>query len=268
MSVVTMKQLLETGVHFGHRTFKWNPKMDPYIFIKRNGIYILDLKQTLDAINEVYMYFKELSSKGKSVLFVGTKKQAQESLEQAAKRSGSFYVSNRWYGGMLTNHKTIRKSIDKLDQFEQIVEDGTINSYTKLEATRMERRYKKIKSALGGIREMDTMPGALFVVDIKNEEIAVKEARKLGIPIAAMVDTDCDPDMVDYVIPANDDAIRAIKLIVNIMADAVIEGKQKIMEGKDIGDKSKTDEKQDTSENNENQDETNNSKELKNKDKE
>ena len=234
MSVVTMKALLESGVHFGHQTHKWNPKMDKYIFIKRNGIHILDLKQTLDTVNEAYMFIKDVVSKGESVLFVGTKKQAKEAIEAAAKKCGAFYVSNRWYGGMLTNMKTIRKSIAKLDYFEQINEDGTINSFTKLEATKMKKVYDKIEHGLGGIRDMDRLPGAVVVVDILKENIAIHEAKILNIPIVAMVDTNADPDLVDYVIPANDDAIRAIHLITDIMANAVIEGKQSLLEGADI----------------------------------
>ena len=234
MSVVSMKALLESGVHFGHQTFKWNPKMDKYIFIKRNGIHILDLKQTLDAVNEAYMFLKEISAKGGSVLFVGTKKQAKEAIESSAKKCGSYYVCNRWYGGMLTNMKTIRQSIEKLDYYEQIDEDGTINSFTKLEAQKMKKTYDKINFGLGGIRGMDILPAAVFIVDIKKEAIAVHEAKKLNIPIVAMVDTNCDPDLVDYVIPANDDAIRAIKLLCDKMADAVIEGRQSLLEGQDI----------------------------------
>ncbi len=234
MSVVTMKSLLESGVHFGHQTYKWNPKMDKYIFIKRNGIHILDLKQTLDAINESYMFIKDIVSKGETVLFVGTKKQAQEAVQTAAKKCAGFYATNRWYGGMLTNMKTIRRSIEKLEYYEQIVEDGTINSFTKLEATKMKRNYDKILFGLGGIREMDKLPGAVIIVDIIKENIALLEAKKLGIPIVAMVDTNADPDPVDYVIPANDDAIRAIQLITDVMANAVIEGKQAFLEGADI----------------------------------
>ncbi|MCK5050306.1 MAG: 30S ribosomal protein S2 [Candidatus Cloacimonetes bacterium] len=234
MSVVTMKSLLESGVHFGHQTYKWNPKMDKYIFIKRNGIHILDLKQTLDAINESYMFIKDIVSKGETVLFVGTKKQAQEAVVNAAKKCGGFYASNRWYGGMLTNMKTIRRSIEKLEYYEQIVEDGTINSFTKLEATKMKRTYDKIHFGLAGIRDMDKLPGAVVIVDIIKENIALLEAKKLGIPIVAMVDTNADPDFVDYVIPANDDAIRAIQLITDVMANAVIEGKQALLEGADI----------------------------------
>ncbi len=236
MSVITMKALLESGVHFGHQTYKWNPKMESYIFIKRNGIHILDLKQTLDAVNEAYMFIKDISAQGKSVLFVGTKKQAKESIENAAKKSGSFYVSNRWYGGMLTNNKTIRKSVEKLKYYEQIVEDGTISSFTKLEATRMKKEYDRIMKGLGGIRDMEELPGAVFIVDILKERIALNEARILGIPVVAMVDTNCDPDLIDYVIPANDDAIRAINLISDVVANAVIEGKQQYLEGLDIAE--------------------------------
>ena len=234
MSVVTMKALLESGVHFGHQTHKWNPKMDKFIFIKRNGIHILDLKQTLDAVNEAYMFIKELVNKGETVLFVGTKKQAKEAIEVSAKNCGVFYVNNRWYGGMLTNIQTIRRSIEKLDYYEQIVEDGTINSFTKLEAQKMKKTYDKINNGLGGVREMDRKPGVVFIVDIIKEKIVVNEARKLKIPIVAMVDTNADPDLVDYVIPANDDAIRAIHLITDIMANAVIEGKQSLLEGADV----------------------------------
>jgi len=229
-----MKALLESGVHFGHQTHKWNPKMDKYIFIKRNGIHILDLKQTLDAVNEAYMFVKEVVSKGEDILFVGTKKQAKEAIEEAAKKCSAHFVSNRWYGGMLTNMKTIRNSIEKLDYYEQIVEDGTINSFTKLEAIKMKKNYDKILEGLGGIRAMDRLPGCIFIVDIIKEKIAVHEARKLNIPIVAMVDTNADPDLVDYVIPANDDAIRAIHLIADVMANAVIDGKQSLMEGADI----------------------------------
>ena len=231
MSVVTMKQLLESGVHFGHQTYKWNPKMDKYIFIKRNGIHILDLKQTLDAVNEAYMFLREVVTKGQTVLFVGTKKQAKDAILKASNKSASFFVSNRWYGGMLTNMKTIRRRIEKLDYFEQIVEDGTISQFTKLEHNKLKKEYDKINNALGGIRKMDVLPGAVFVVDILKESIAINEARKLGIPIVAMVDTNCDPDLVDYVIPANDDAIRAIDLISDIMASAVVEGRGILTEG-------------------------------------
>ncbi|MCD4828312.1 MAG: 30S ribosomal protein S2 [Candidatus Cloacimonetes bacterium] len=234
MSVVSMKQLLEAGVHFGHQTHKWNPKMKKFIFIKRNGIHIIDLKQTVDAINESYMFFKELAEKGEYVLFVGTKKQARDAIEAAAKKCGAFYVNNRWYGGMLTNMTTIRKSIERMVYIEQIQEDGTISNFTKLEATRMQRKHDKIEKGLGGIRGMDRRPGAVFIVDTTNEAIAVNEARKLGIPIVGMVDTNSDPDVIDYVIPSNDDAIRAIHLISGIMANAVVEGAQSAAEGADL----------------------------------
>ncbi|OQY39152.1 MAG: 30S ribosomal protein S2 [Candidatus Cloacimonetes bacterium 4572_65] len=231
MSVVTMKQLLEAGVHFGHQTHKWNPKMKKFIFIKRNGIHILDLKQTVDAINEAYQFLKDVASRGEYVLFVGTKKQAVDAVKIAADKAGVFYVNNRWYGGMLTNMKTIRQSIEKMEHFESIVEDGSIASYTKLEALRMKRRHDKIEMGLGGIRTMDRVPGAIFVVDTKQETIAINEAKKLGIPLIGMVDTNCDPDAVDYVIPSNDDAIRAINLIADVMANAVIEGRNIANEG-------------------------------------
>lgn len=192
MSVVSMKQLLEAGVHFGHQTHKWNPKMKKYIFIKRNGIHILDLKQTVDAVNEAYMFLKEVAAKGDHILFVGTKKQASDAIETAAKKCGSSYVSKRWFGGMLTNMRTIRRSIEKMEYFEQIVEDGTVKNFTKLEATRMRRKHDKIEKALGGIRTMDTKPGAVVVFDTINEAIAVHEASILNIPIVGMVDTNSD----------------------------------------------------------------------------
>lgn len=234
MSVVSMKQLLEAGVHFGHQTFKWNPKMKKYIFIKRNGIHIIDLKQTVDAINEAYQFMKEVASRQEYVLFVGTKKQAQSSIKEAADKAGVFYVNQRWYGGMLTNMKTIRQSIEKMKYFEEIEADGTLNSYTKLEAQKMRRLHDKIEFSLGGIRDMDALPGAIFVVDTEYEDIAIHEARILGIPIIAMVDTNCDPDKVDYVIPSNDDATRAISLIADIMANAVLEGRGAATEGADV----------------------------------
>jgi len=226
-----MKQLLEAGVHFGHQTFKWNPKMKKYIFIKRNGIHIIDLKQTVDAINEAYQFVKDVASRNEYILFVGTKKQAQSAIHDAAGKAGVFYVNNRWYGGMLTNMATIRQSIDKMKYYEQIVADGTISSYTKLEQQRMKRKHDKIEEALGGIRDMDALPGALFVVDTEHEKIAIHEARVLNIPIIAMVDTNCDPDLVDYIIPSNDDATRAISLISDVLANAVNEGKGIASEG-------------------------------------
>lgn len=237
MSVVSMKQLLEAGVHFGHQTFKWNPKMKKYIFIKRNGIHIIDLKQTVDAINEAYQFLKEVANRQEYILFVGTKKQAQAAIREAAAKSGVFYVNQRWYGGMLTNMATIRQSIEKMKYYESIVADGTISNYTKLEQQKMKRAHDKIEFSLGGIRDMDAVPGCVFVVDTGHEEIAVHEARILGVPIIAMVDTNCDPDLVDYVIPSNDDATRAIQLISDIMANAVVEGKNIASEGADTGRK-------------------------------
>ena len=231
MSVVTMKQLLEAGVHFGHQTYKWNPKMKKYIFLKRNGIHIIDLKQTVDAINEAYQFLREVASRQEYILFVGTKKQAQAAIKEAAEKAGVFYVNQRWYGGMLTNMQTIRQSIEKMKYYESIVADGTINKYTKLEQLKMKRMHDKIELYLGGIRDMDALPSAMFVVDVGHEAIAVHEARILHIPIIAMVDTNCDPDLVDYVIPANDDATRAIQLISDIMANAVLEGKNIATEG-------------------------------------
>ncbi len=231
MSVVSMKQLLEAGVHFGHQTQKWNPKMKKYIFIKRNGIHILDLKQTVDSINDAYQFLKDVASRGEQILFVGTKKQAQDAVKMAAEKAEVFYVNNRWLGGMLTNMKTIRQSVEKMEYYEDIVEDGTISSFTKLEAVKMKRVHDKIEKNLGGIRGLNRVPGAVFCVDIMHEGIAIHEARKLGVPIIAMVDTNSDPDLVDYVIPSNDDAIRAIHLISDIMAKAVIEGKQMMGEG-------------------------------------
>jgi small subunit ribosomal protein S2 len=231
MSVISMKQLLEAGVHFGHQTHKWNPKMKKYIFIKRNGIHILDLKQTVDAIHTAYNHIKNCAQKGENILFVGTKKQAQEAVKEAAKKADASFVNFRWYGGMLTNMQTVRRSIEKMEYYEKIVEDGTISSYTKLEQLKMKREYIKIERALGGVRKMDRLPGAVIVVDTNYEHIAVHEARILGIPIVGMVDTNCDPDTVDFVIPSNDDAIRAIDLIIGILAQAVIDGKQILAEG-------------------------------------
>lgn len=234
MSVVSMKQLLEAGVHFGHQTFKWNPKMKKYIFIKRNGIHIIDLKQTVDAINEAYQFLKEIASRQEYILFVGTKKQAQSAVKEAAEKANVFYVNNRWYGGMLTNMATIRQSIEKMKYYEDIVSDSTITNYTKLEQQKMKRMHDKIEESLGGIRDMDALPGAVVVIDSDYEKIAIHEARILNIPIIAMVDTNCDPDLVDYVIPSNDDATRAISLIADVMANAVIEGRGAANEGTDF----------------------------------
>ena len=226
MSVVSMKQLLEAGVHFGHQTRRWNPKMAPYIFAERNGIYIIDLQQTLGLIDDAYDFMRKVGETGKPVLFVGTKKQAQAAIKDEAERCGMYFVNERWLGGMLTNHKTISKRIERLAEIRQMQEDGTINKYAKKEALKLIAEADKLEKYLGGIKDMKGMPGAIFVVDPKKERIAVKEARILGIPVVGMVDTNCDPDDVDFVIPANDDAIRAVKLITSCMADAVIEAKQ------------------------------------------
>ena len=226
MSVVTMKQLLEAGVHFGHQTRRWNPKMAPYIFAERNGIYIIDLQQTVGLIDEAYDFMRKVGESGKPVLFVGTKKQAQAAIRDEAERCGMYFVNERWLGGMLTNHKTISKRIDRLAEIRQMQEDGTIEKYAKKEALKMIAEADKLEKYLGGIKDMKGMPGAIFVVDPKKERIAVKEARILGIPVVGMVDTNCDPDDVDYIIPANDDAIRAVKLITSCMADAIVEAKQ------------------------------------------
>jgi small subunit ribosomal protein S2 len=226
MSVVSMKQLLEAGVHFGHQTRRWNPKMAPYIFAERNGIYIIDLQQTLGLIDDAYAFMREVGESGKPVLFVGTKKQAQAAIRDEAERCGMFFVNERWLGGMLTNHKTISKRIERLEEIREMQADGTINKYAKKEALKMIAEADKLEKYLGGIKDMKGMPGALFVVDPKKERIAVKEAKILGIPVVGIVDTNCDPDDVDFVIPANDDAIRAVKLITSCMADAIIEAKQ------------------------------------------
>ena len=226
MSVVSMKQLLEAGVHFGHQTRRWNPKMAPYIFTERNGIYIIDLQKTVKKIEEAYTFVNELSAEGKSVLFVGTKKQAADSIREEAERAGAYYVNARWLGGMLTNFKTIRRRIARLQQLRKMEEDGTFDRLTKKEASKLSLEIEKLEKFLGGIEDMSELPGALFVVDSRKEKIAVAEARKLGIPIVAIVDTNCDPDEVDYLIPGNDDAIRAVKLIAGTIADAIIEGRQ------------------------------------------
>ncbi|HHY64601.1 MAG TPA: 30S ribosomal protein S2 [Clostridiaceae bacterium] len=226
MSVISMKQLLEAGVHFGHQTRRWNPKMAEYIFTERNGIYIIDLQKTVKKIDEAYYFIRDLVMEGGSILFVGTKKQAQDAIKEEAERCGQFYVNNRWLGGMLTNFKTIRKSIDRLQTLKKMSEDGTFDVLPKKEVSKLVLEMEKLEKNLGGIVEMRKLPVALFVVDPKKERTAVLEARKLGIPIVAIVDTNCDPDEVDYVIPGNDDAIRAVKLITSKIADAVIEAKQ------------------------------------------
>ncbi len=226
MSVVSMKQLLEAGVHFGHQTRRWNPKMAEYIFTERNGIYIIDLQKTVKKLEEAYLFAREISAEGKDILFVGTKKQAQESIKDEANNCSMPYVNARWLGGMMTNFRTIRKRIDRLNQLRKMEEDGTFDLLPKKEVIKLRLEIEKLEKFLGGIQNMKKLPGALFIVDPRKEKIAVSEAKKLGIPIIAIVDTNCDPDEIDYVIPGNDDAIRAVKLIAQTMANAVIEGRQ------------------------------------------
>ncbi len=226
MSVVSMKQLLEAGVHFGHQTRRWNPKMDQYIFAERNGIYIIDLQKTVKKLEEAYAFIKEVSENGGEVLFVGTKKQAMDSIKEEAIRCGMPFVNARWLGGMLTNFQTIQKRIRRLAQLKAMEQDGTFNLLPKKEVIKLNLEIEKLEKFMGGITEMKKQPAALFIVDPRKERIAVAEAHKLGIPIVAIVDTNCDPDEVDYVIPGNDDAIRAVRLIAGAMADAIIEGRQ------------------------------------------
>ncbi|MBN2645188.1 MAG: 30S ribosomal protein S2 [Desulfuromonadaceae bacterium] len=226
MSKITMKQLLEAGVHFGHQTKRWNPKMKPYIFGARNGIYIIDLQRTVRFFRTAYSFIKDVVEGGDSILFVGTKKQAQDAIREEAERAGQYYVNHRWLGGMLTNFSTIKGSIDRLKKIETMAEDGTFNLLTKKEVLQLERERIKLEKNLGGIKGMGKLPGAMFVIDPKKEAIAVCEAKKLGIPVVAVVDTNCDPDEIDYIIPGNDDAIRAIRLFVSSMADASLEGGQ------------------------------------------
>lgn len=226
MSVVSMKQLLEAGVHFGHQTRRWNPKMAQYIFTERNGIYIIDLQKTVKKLEDAYSFVRGLSAEGKSILFVGTKKQAQDSVKDEAERAGAYFVNARWLGGMLTNFRTIRRRIDRLNQLRNMEADGTFDLLPKKEVIKLNLEIDKLEKFLGGIKEMKQIPGALFIVDPRKERIAVAEAKKLGIPIVAIVDTNCDPDEIDYVIPGNDDAIRAVKLISATMANAIIEGKE------------------------------------------
>ena len=226
MSVISMKQLLEAGVHFGHQTRRWNPKMKQYIFTERNGIYIIDLQMTVKKIEEAYYFIRDLAAQDKTILFVGTKKQAQESIEQEAKRCEMFYVNQRWLGGMLTNWKTIQTRIARLKKIDQMEANGDFDLLPKKEVIGLLNEREKLEKNLGGIKEMKKLPAALFVVDPRKEHIAIAEARTLGIPIVAIIDTNCDPDEVDYPIPGNDDAIRAVKLIAAKMADAVLEGKQ------------------------------------------
>src|SRR5699024_9704794 len=230
MSVISMKQLLEAGVHFGHQTRRWNPKMKPYIFTERNGIYIIDLQKTVKKIEEAYEFVRQLAADGGTVLFVGTKKQAQDSVREEATRSGMYYVNQRWLGGTLTNFKTIRKRINRLNQIEKMEEDGTFDVLPKKETIDLIREKERLLKFLGGIRDMNKLPDAIFVIDPRKENIAIAEARKLNIPIVGIVDTNCDPDEIDHIIPANDDAIRAVRLLTSKMADAVIEGRQGVEE--------------------------------------
>ena len=226
MAVVSMKQLLEAGVHFGHQTRRWNPKMAPYIYMERNGIYIIDLAKTVKKLEEAYNFVRELSENGGTLLFVGTKKQAQDAMREEAERVGMYYVNARWLGGMLTNFKTMRTRVDRLAQLKRMQEDGTFDMLPKKEVMKHLGEMAKLEKYLGGVKEMNKLPSALFIVDPRKERNAIAEARRLGIPIVAIVDTNCDPDEVDYVIPANDDAIRAIRLISATMANAVQEGRQ------------------------------------------
>ena len=232
MSVVSMKQLLEAGVHFGHQTRRWNPKMAEYIYMERNGIYIIDLQKTVKKLEEAYNFVRDVAANGQSILFVGTKKQAAEAVKEEASRVGMYYVNARWLGGMLTNFKTMRTRIDRLAQLKKMQEDGTFDLLPKKEVAGLELEIEKLEKYLGGITEMKKIPDAMFIVDPRKERIAVSEATKLGLPIVAIVDTNCDPDEIDYVIPGNDDAIRAVKLIAGAMADAVIEGR----DGSDVSE--------------------------------
>ena len=226
MAVVSMKQLLEAGVHFGHQTRRWNPKMAKYIFTERNGIYIIDLQKTVKKLDEAYNFVRDVAAEGGDILFVGTKKQAQESVREEALRCVMHYVNARWLGGMMTNFRTIRRRIDRMEQINKMREDGTFEMLPKKEVAKLELELEKLEKFLGGVKTMDKLPKAMFIVDPRKERIAVSEARKLNIPIVAIVDTNCDPDEIDYVIPGNDDAIRAVKLIAGAMADAVLEGRQ------------------------------------------
>ena len=225
-NVISMKQLLEAGVHFGHQTRRWNPKMAEYIFTERNGIYIIDLQKTVKKIEEAYYFIRDIAASGEDILFVGTKKQAQDSIKEEAERVGMYYVNARWLGGMMTNFKTIQKRIDRLAQINKMEEEGTFDLLPKKEVIKLKAQRDKLEKYLGGIKDMKKLPGALFVVDPRKEHIAITEAKKLGIPVVAIVDTNCDPDDVDYVIPGNDDAIRAVKLIAETIAAAVSEGRQ------------------------------------------
>ena len=225
-NVVSMKALLEAGVHFGHQTRRWNPKMAPYIYTERNGIYIIDLQKTVKKLEEAYSFVRELAENGQSLLFVGTKKQAQEAIKEEAQRCGQFYINSRWLGGTLTNFKTIRSRIDRLNKLNKMEESGEFDLLPKKEVLGLKKEMEKLENNLGGIKDMKGLPGVMFIVDPHNEDIAVQEARKLNIPIVAITDTNCDPDLIDYVIPGNDDAIRAVKLISSVIANAVIEANQ------------------------------------------
>jgi len=226
MAVISMKQLLEAGVHFGHQTRRWNPKMKPYIFTERNGIYIIDLQKTVKKVEEAYNFVRDVAANGGSILFVGTKKQAQDSVKDEAERSGQFFINQRWLGGTLTNFQTIQIRIRRLKDLERMQEDGTFDVLPKKEVILLKKEMDRLEKFLGGIKEMKRLPDALFVIDPRKERIAIAEARKLGIPIVAIVDTNCDPDEIDHIIPGNDDAIRAVKLLTGKMADAVLEAKQ------------------------------------------
>lgn len=226
MAVISMKQLLEAGVHFGHQTRRWNPKMAKYIFTERNGIYIIDLQKTVKKVDEAYNFVREIAAEGGNVLFVGTKKQAQDTIKEEALRSGMYFINERWLGGTLTNFSTIKKRINRLKQLEKMEADGTFEVLPKKEVIILKKEMTRLEKFLGGIKDMPGVPDALFIVDPRKERIAIAEAHKLNIPIVAIVDTNCDPDEIDYVIPANDDAIRAVKLLTSKMADAIIEAKQ------------------------------------------
>ena len=230
MAVVSMKQLLEAGVHFGHQTRRWNPKMKTYIFGARNGIYIIDLQKTVRLFNTAYQFVVNTAAAGESIMFVGTKQQARETIREEAERAGMFYVDHRWLGGMLTNFKTIKIRIDRLKELGGMVEDGSINRFPKKEILQLQNEREKLVKNLGGIQDMTRLPGAMFVIDTARENIAVAEANRLGIPVVAVVDTNCDPDVIDYPIPGNDDAIRAIRLVTGKMADACVEGRQRYLE--------------------------------------
>ncbi len=241
MAQISMKQMLEAGVHFGHQTKRWNPKMKPYIFGARNGIYIVDLQKTVRYFKSAYEFIQETVAKGEKVLFVGTKKQAQDAIKEEALRADQYFVNNRWLGGMLTNFSTIKASIERLKKIEAMAADGTLEQYTKKEALQLEREREKLEKNLGGIKNMTKLPGAIFIIDPKKEAIAVQEANKLGIPVVAVVDTNCDPDNIDYVIPGNDDAIRAIRLFASKMAEACVEGGQRRKDNQQIAAEGKDD---------------------------